>query len=170
MKNDENFMRRCLELGRKAMETGDAPVGSVIVAGEKIIAEGIEAVKSKYDPTAHAEIEAVRAACEKLNSLDLSGATLYTNVEPCVMCSFAIRQTGIRRVVFGISNNQVGGANSKFAVLTDPEFPAKFAPPEIRAGVLIVDCKNLFRDFQQINRNRYEINNNFAGQKNYKKR
>ncbi|MEP7039924.1 MAG: hypothetical protein ABI891_16450, partial [Acidobacteriota bacterium] len=65
-------------------------------------------------------------------------------------CAFAIRQTGIRTVVFGISNNKVGGANSKFAVLADADFPAKFAPPEIRAGVLSEECENLFQDFQQV--------------------
>lgn len=143
-------MRRCLELARIALENGDAPVGALIVSSGEIISEGIESVKSKLDPTAHAEIEAIRAACEKFNTLDLSGATLYTNVEPCVMCAFAIRQTGIRTVVFGISNNKVGGANSKFAVLADADFPAKFAPPEIRAGVLSEECENLFQDFQQV--------------------
>jgi tRNA(Arg) A34 adenosine deaminase TadA len=65
------------------------------------------------------------------------------------MCSFAIRQTGISRVVFGISNNRIGGMNSKFAVLTDASFHAKFPPPEIQAGILTEDCKNLWRDFQQ---------------------
>jgi tRNA(adenine34) deaminase len=149
MMSDEDFMRRCLLLGRSALDSGDAPVGCVIVLEGKIIAEGIEAVKSKPDPAAHAEIEAVRAACERLKTLDLSGATVYTNVEPCVMCSFAIRQTGISRVVFGISNNEVGGVNSKFAVLTDANFPAKFPPPEIQAGILAEDCENLWRDFQQ---------------------
>ena len=136
-------MRRCLELGRIALKTGDAPVGSLIVLAGKIVGEGIESVKSKLDPTAHAEILAVRAACEKLQSLDLSGATLYTNVEPCVMCTFAIRQTGIGAVVFGISNGEVGGANSKFPVLTDAEFPAKYAPPEIRTGILLQECEYL---------------------------
>lgn len=147
MKNDEDFMRRCLELGRKAMDAGDAPVGSVIVIGGKIIAEGIEAVESKLDPTSHAEIEAVRTACEKLSSLDLRSATLYTNVEPCVMCAYAIRQTGIHTVIFGISNNEVGGVNSKFPVLTDQNFPAKLPPPKIQTDILAEDCENLWRDF-----------------------
>ena len=127
MTNDEDFMRSCLELGRIALDRGDAPVGCVIVLKGKIIAEGIEAVKSKPDPAAHAEIEAVRGLRAN-KTPDLSGATVYTNVEPCVMCSFAIRQTGISRVVFGISNNRVGGMNSKFAVLTDAGFPANSRP------------------------------------------
>lgn len=145
-------MRRCLELARNALESGDAPVGSLIVIDGRIIAEGIESVKSKNDPTVHAEIEAVRTACEKSDALDLRDATLYTNVEPCVMCAFAIRQTGIRRVIFGLSNLQVGGMNSKFPVLTDLDFPAKHAPLEIRAGVLLAECENLWCGFQELNK------------------
>lgn len=147
MITDENFMRRCLELGRIALAAGDAPVGSLIVLAGKIVGEGIESVKSKFDPTAHAEILAVRAACQTLRTLDLSGATLYTNVEPCVMCAFAIRQTGIQIVIFGISNSKVGGVNSKFPVLTDSEFPTKFPPPKIQTNILAKDCEILWRDF-----------------------
>ena len=148
MANDENLMRRCLELGRIALGSGDAPVGSLILFGGKILAEGVESVKSNYDPAAHAEILAVRSACEKLQTLDLSGAVLYTNVEPCVMCAFAIRQTGISTIIFGLSNARVGGANSIFAVLTNPAFPAKFAPPEIRTGILSAECEKLWQEFQ----------------------
>ncbi len=97
MSDDEDFMRRCLELGRIALQRGDAPVGSLIVLNKRIIAEGIESVKSKNDPTAHAEIEALREACRTLETIDLSGGTLYTNVEPCWMCSYAIRQTQISK-------------------------------------------------------------------------
>lgn len=147
MINDENFMRRCLDLGKIALDGGDAPVGSLIFFEDEILAEGVEAVKANYDPTAHAEMLAVKNACEKLKTLDLSGTVLYTNVEPCVMCAFAIRQTGISGVVFGMSNNQVGGMNSKFAVLSDPSFPAKFAPPEIRMNILPEECEKLWQEF-----------------------
>lgn len=150
MKNDEDFMRHCLELGRIALIAGEAPVGSLIVIGGNIIAEGRESVKTKTDPTAHAEIEVVRLACKKLGALDLRNATLYTNVEPCVMCAFAIRQTGIRQVIFGLSNLQIGGATSKYPILTDSNFPSKHAPPEIFAGVLLAECENLLREFQEL--------------------
>ena len=116
MLDDEHFMRRCLKLGRRAMANGDAPVGSLVVFDGKVVAEGIESVRFKFDVTAHAEIEAIRLACEKQHSLDLTGATLYTNVEPCWMCSCAIRRTKIGRVAFGSKNEEVGGVSSGGAV------------------------------------------------------
>ncbi len=146
MSDDEDFMRRCLELGRIALKRGDAPVGSLIVLGNKIIAEGIESVKSKNDPTAHAEIKAVREACRTLSSLNLSGGTLYTNVEPCWMCSYAIRQTQISRVVFGSRNLQIGGVSSKFSVLLDENL--KPPVPLIEAGILPQECQQLLTEFR----------------------
>ncbi len=140
-------MRHRLELGRIALKSGDAPVGSVIVKNGEIIAEGIETVKLKKDPTAHAEIETVRAACEKLKTLDLSDCVLYTNVEPCWMCAYAIRQTRISRVVFGSRNEKVGGFSSKFKVLSDENL--KLPPPEITADVLIEECELLLAEFQK---------------------
>jgi len=139
--NNEDLVRRCLELGKIAGQSGDAPVGSLVVFDGQIIAEGIESVKSKNDPTAHAEIEAVREACRKLNRLDLSGATLYTNVEPCWMCSYAIRQTRIGKVIFGSRNVKTGGASSEFAVLLDEKL--KPPVPSITAGVLQTECDAL---------------------------
>ena len=149
---DQDFMQRCLELGRIALENGDAPIGSVIVFDGRIIAEAIESVKSNNDPSAHAELLAVRIACDKLKTLDLSGASLFSNVEPCVMCAYAIRQTGIGAVVFGIGNNRVGGATSKFRLLIDSEFTEKFPPPKIKTGVLLCECKSLWRLFEELRR------------------
>lgn len=141
MTNDETLMRRCLELGRIALESGDALVSSLIARNGAVIAEASEAVKRKKDPTAHAEIEAIRAACEKLQTLDLSDCVLYTSVEPCWMCSYAIRQTGISRVCFGSRNSNVGGINSKFAVLLDENL--KLPVPKIQAEVLPEECERL---------------------------
>lgn len=148
MSNDESLMRRCLELGRIAMERGDAPVGSLIVFEERIIARGIEAVKQTKDPTAHAEMLAVRAACRKLETLNLSGSVLYTNVEPCWMCSYAIRQTQIGRVVFGSRNIKVGGASSKFTVLLLDE-NLKTPVPLIEGEVLLQKCEHLLAEFKR---------------------
>ena len=134
-------MRQCLDLARVALEKGDSPVGSLIVKNGRVVARGIEAVKARSDPTAHAEIEALRSACERLRTLDLSGCVLYTNVEPCWMCSYAIRQTRIARVVFGLRNEKVGGLSSKFRVLVDDALKSPL--PEIEAEILHVEVTQL---------------------------
>jgi tRNA(adenine34) deaminase len=146
MTTDDEMMRQCLGLARVASEKGDSPVGSLIVKSGRIVARGIEAVKARSDPTAHAEIEALRSACEKLRTLDLSGSVLYTNVEPCWMCSYAIRQTHIARVVFGLRDDKVGGLSSKFRVLVDDAL--KLPLPEIEAEILHEECRLLLIEHQ----------------------
>lgn len=142
-------MRRCIDLARVALEKGDSPVGSLIVKSGRVVARGIEAVKARSDPTAHAEVEALRSACERLQTLDLSGCVLYTNVEPCWMCSYAIRQTRIARVVFGLRNEKVGGLNSKFRVLVDDALKSPL--PEIEAEILHEECRLLLVEYQRRN-------------------
>ena len=88
---DEAFMRRCLDLAQGARQRGDAPVGALIVRDGQVIAEAGERVDSALDIAGHAEIVAIRLACQVLGSLDLTGCILYTNAEPCVMCGYAIR-------------------------------------------------------------------------------
>ncbi len=144
---DEEMMCRCLELGKNALENGDAPVGSLIVRNGEIIAAGLESVKLKNDPTAHAEIEALRVACEKLKTLNLSNCVLYTNVEPCWMCSYAIRQTQISRIAFGSRNEKIGGFSSKFQVLLDENL--KMPGPKIEAEILHEECELLLIEFQK---------------------
>ena len=97
----ERYMGRCIELARGALATNDAPVGAVVVSEEQIVGEGVEGVKAHSDVTAHAEIAALRAACRRLGTLDLSGCTLYTSVEPCVMCALSIRLARVAAVVTG---------------------------------------------------------------------
>jgi tRNA(adenine34) deaminase len=147
MMTDEELMRQCLDLARVASEKGDFPVGSLIAKSGRVVARGFEAVKSRSDPTAHAEIQALRSACESLRTLDLSGCVLYTNVEPCWMCSYAIRQTRIARVVFGLRNEKVGGLSSKFRVLFDQEL--KLPLPDVEAEVLHEECRLLLAEFQK---------------------
>ena len=142
-------MRQCLDLARVALEKGDSPVGSLIVKDGRVVAQGVEAVQAKIDPTAHAEVEALRSACERLQTLDLSGCVLYTNVEPCWMCSYAIRQTRIARVVFGLRNEKVGGFSSNSRVLVAPELRPPL--PEIEAEILHEESRLLLDDFQRRN-------------------
>ena len=97
----DDYLRQCLALARLAAATGDSPVGSLIVREGEVIGEGVEAVKARNDVTAHAEIEAIRAATARTGSRDLAGCTLYTNVAPCPMCDHAIRLARITEVVSG---------------------------------------------------------------------
>ena len=142
-------MRQCLDLARVALDKGDSPVGSLIVKNGRVVARGIEAVKGRSAPTAHAEIEALRSACERLQTLDMSGCVLYTNVEPCWMCSYAIRQTRIARVVFGLRDEKVGGLSSKFRVLVDDAL--KLPLPEIAAEILHEECRLLLVEYRRSN-------------------
>lgn len=124
-------MRRCIKLAGIATQNGESPVGSIIVLDDKIIGEGIEAVKQHNDITYHAEIEAIRNASNHLGHRNLAGCTLYTTNEPCIMCSYVIRQTGISIVVMGMLTGDTGGYSSALPVLKDKTISKWAAPPEI---------------------------------------
>ncbi|WP_438853849.1 nucleoside deaminase [Agromyces sp. M3QZ16-3] len=96
-------LRRCVELARAAREHGDHPFGSIVVADDGRVVEGMNTVVTRRDPTGHAETNVVRAAAEVLDADELANATLYTSTEPCAMCSGAIYWSGIPRVVFALS-------------------------------------------------------------------
>jgi tRNA(adenine34) deaminase len=98
---DEEYMRRALELAKRAQDEGEVPIGAVVVFQEKIVGEGWNRPIAACDPTAHAEIQAMRAAAEKLRNYRLTGATLYVTLEPCDMCIGAMFHARIARTVFG---------------------------------------------------------------------
>jgi len=137
----ESQMRLCLKLAGIAREHGEVPVGSVIARDGVVIAEGIEGVRAPHDIARHAEMEAIRRACRILQTLDLSGCTLYTTAEPCFMCSYAIRACKIGTVVFGASVNTVGGFSSQFPVLSTSSVPNWGPPPNIIQGILREECE-----------------------------
>jgi tRNA(adenine34) deaminase len=138
-------MRRCLALAQASAEQGETPVGSLIVHDGQIIAEGLERLRSHRDPTAHAEVEAIRAACQRRQSLDLTGCTLYTTVEPCVLCGYALRRTGVSGLVFGMSAGQAGACTSEYAIVMDRTLSGWPPPPVVVSGVLEQECRALFR-------------------------
>lgn len=139
-------MRRCLELARRALAAGDVPVGALVVRDGVVIGEGYERTRERLDPAGHAEIEALRAACRAVGALDLSGAALYTTVEPCVLCAYAVRQTRIHRVVFGVNAGALGGATGPYPLLTEGMPFMGAAPPAVTAGVLAEDCRRLLAE------------------------
>lgn len=141
----EHYMRLCIALAWRARETKDPAVGSVIVRGGTIVAEGVEAVRGHRDVTAHAEIEAVRAACKKLGSLDLSGCTLYTTVEPCLMCAYAIRLARITTVVAGARLDDPEASAQSFTALTDAAFVPNRPAAVVIRDVLGPECTELVK-------------------------
>ncbi len=142
---DLSYMRRCIALAREAKTLGDHPVGAMVVREMEVLGSGFESTRRLVDVTAHAEVEALRAACRKLGALELPGATVYTTTEPCYLCSFAIRQLGIARVVIGRPFPAAGGVTSRHQILCDPNLTCWGPPPEVVSGVLLEECEELFR-------------------------
>ena len=140
-------MRRCIELARQA--SGDAPVGSLILDGDTLVSEGVEAVRARHDATAHAEMEALRTAFVRRGSRDLTGCTLYTSVEPCIMCAYAIRLARISVVVCGARGSDEGQAVSGYVVLTDERLAPNHPPPLVIRDVLAQECQSV-RDQSRI--------------------
>lgn len=108
------FMRRCLELAQTAERQGEVPVGAVLVQAGKIAGEGWNRPIAECDPTAHAEIEALRAAAKRLSNYRLPGSTLYVTLEPCAMCAGAIVLARVERLVFAARDIRFGAVRSKF--------------------------------------------------------
>lgn len=136
----EQYMRRCIELARQAIASGDSPVGSLIVDGDELVSEGVEAVRARHDATAHAEMEALRAAFARRGSRDLTACTLYTSVEPCVMCAYAIRLARISLVVCGARGTDGEHAISGHKVLLDEGAAPNRPPPIVIRDVLWQEC------------------------------
>ena len=116
---DQKWMRHALQLAQRAAEQNEIPVGAIIVQQGELIAKGWNQSIEQNDPTAHAEIVALRKAAQYLNNYRLINTTLYVTLEPCVMCAGAIIQARVKRVVFGAYDNKAGAAGSRFDILRD---------------------------------------------------
>ena len=134
------YMRRCLELAEVAAQAGDTAVGALIVRADVVVGEGVERTRAALDPSAHAEVEAIRRACQHLGTLDLRGCSLYSTVEPCVLCGYAIRRTGIAHVIYGVPAGQAGACTSSYAILADGDLEGWPQAPQVTAGVLGDEC------------------------------
>jgi tRNA(adenine34) deaminase len=141
---DEEFMREALALARTGAVAGEVPVGAVLVNAGEIVGRGSNAPVAQLDPTAHAEILAIREAALRLQNYRLTGTTLYCTLEPCVMCAGALVAARIERVVFGARDLRFGGVRSKFQ-LADSELLNHRL--EVVEGVLGVECVELLREF-----------------------
>jgi tRNA(adenine34) deaminase len=139
----ERHIRRCIELARQASASGDSPVGSLIVDGDQLVSEGVESVRARDDATAHAEMEALHAAFARRRSRDLTGCTLYTSIEPCIMCAYAIRLARISAVVCGARGGDDQHAISGYSVLTEARVAPNHPPPLVVRDVLVQECLNV---------------------------
>jgi tRNA(adenine34) deaminase len=144
MNDDRAWMKRALELAQHARAVGEVPVGALVVRDGAVLGEGWNRPIAAHDPTAHAEIIALRAAGMALGNYRLPGATLYATLEPCLMCAGAMLHARIDRLVFGTYDPKAGAVGSVFSVLDSGQTNHRIA---VFGGVREVECGELLRDF-----------------------
>jgi tRNA(adenine34) deaminase len=141
---DRSWMLRAHDEAHASLTTADVPVGAVIVGADGLVATGRNAREARQDPTAHAEVEAIRAAAAASGDWHLTDVTLYVTLEPCVMCAGAIVAARIPRVVFGAWDEKAGAAGSVYDVLRDRRLNHRV---EVVAGVEADACASLLTEF-----------------------
>jgi len=138
-------MREALVVAKSALSTGDVPVGAIVVNKDGVIVgKGFNEREANNDPTAHAEVVAIRNAAARLQNSRLDGCTLIVTLEPCAMCAGAIAQSRISKLVFGAWDEKAGAVGSVWDVLRDPRSIFKV---EVTSGVLEDECAGLLKDF-----------------------
>jgi tRNA(adenine34) deaminase len=141
---DEYFMRLALREAERALEHDDVPIGAVLVHDGEVLATGRNEREERQDPTAHAEVLALRAAAEKIGSWRVLDSVLYVTLEPCAMCAGAIVLARVPRVVFGAWDPKAGAAGSVLDVLAQPRLNHR---PEVAGGLLAEECGALLSSF-----------------------
>ena len=141
---DERYMRRAVELAREAEAAGEVPVGCVIVRDGQIVGEGWNRPISTRDPTAHAEMIALRAAASVSESYRLTGTTLYVTLEPCAMCAGAMVHARVQRLVYAATDPRAGAAGSVFNIVQHPALNHRI---DCEGGVLAEECGAVLRAF-----------------------
>lgn len=142
--SDQRFMRLALEQANNAWALGEIPVGAVVVKDGEVIAAGFNQPIGKHDPTAHAEIMALRRAAEKLGNYRLPGCELYVTLEPCVMCSGAMMHARLARVVYGATDPKTGACGSVLNLFDQEKLNHH---TELQGGVMAEECGQLLKDF-----------------------
>ena len=141
---DDKFMLEAIKEAKKSASLDEVPVGAVIVKDNIIIARGHNLREKTKDPTAHAEIVAIRKACKKFGSWRLEGCTMYVTVEPCAMCAGTLLWTRIARIVYGAKDPKGGAIESSFELFRVKNINHH---PELKGGVLEKECGLLMSDF-----------------------
>jgi len=138
------FMMKAFHLAEKAFNDDEVPIGAVVVYENRIVGQGYNQVERLNDPTAHAEMIAISAACDTLSTKYLSDCTLYVTLEPCAMCSGAIVWSKLERVVFGALDDKAGGCGSLFNIAANKKLNHQ---TEIIHGVMEMDCQFILKQF-----------------------
>ncbi len=142
---DEKWMTAAIDCARAAADLGEVPIGACIVGENgELLAEAFNRTIADNDPTAHAEILAIRAAAAKIENYRLTGSTLYTTIEPCVMCAGALVNSRINRLVFGSRDERFGAVETLYRICDDERLNHRM---EITSGVLAEPCRRLMQDF-----------------------
>ena len=141
---DEHFMREAQREAREALAAGEVPVGAVVVMDGRVVGAGFNQPIGRADPTAHAEIVALRVAAREVGNYRLTGATLYVTVEPCVMCVGAIVHARVGALVYGASEPKAGAVRSTMRTLDQPALNHRV---EVIEGVLDEECGQIMQDF-----------------------
>ena len=141
---DTHWMRQALAAAHEAQARGEVPVGTCIVSGQTMLAVAGNRTRTDRDPTAHAEIVALREAARKLENYRLTGSVAYSTIEPCAMCAGALIQARVRRLVYGARDEQAGAVKSHFRIC-DTDFLNHRI--EVVAGVLEEECREIMQEF-----------------------
>ena len=142
--DDESWMRHALMLAQRAQAEGEVPVGAVLVKDREIIGEGWNRPIATHDPSAHAEMMALRSAAKKIGNYRLTDTTLYVTLEPCIMCAGAITHARVSRLVFGAADPKAGAVHSVYDVIANPKLNHRV---EWTGGILDAECSDVLRQF-----------------------
>ncbi|HKY03313.1 MAG TPA: tRNA adenosine(34) deaminase TadA [Blastocatellia bacterium] len=142
--SDEDFMRQALAEAESARAKGEVPVGAVVVLGDEVKGRGHNLVIQTGDPTAHAEIIALREAARTVGNYRVTGATLYSTIEPCAMCAGALVHARVARLVFGAADKRAGAVVTHFGICTTDFLNHRVI---VESGVLEDDCRRMIQSF-----------------------
>ena len=154
LESDAQWMRQAVIAAHEARERGEVPIGTCIVADGEILAVAGNRTITDQDPTAHAEIVALREAARKVGNYRITNAVVYSTIEPCVMCAGALIQARVKRLVYGARDERAGAVESRFGVC-DTDFLNHRI--EVTSGVLERECRQIMQEFFQERRKRQEV-------------
>lgn len=140
----ENWMRAALRAARQAQAAGEVPVGTCVVVGNELLAVAGNRTRTECDPTAHAEIVALREAGRKIGNYRLADAIVYSTIEPCAMCAGALIQARVRLLVYGATDEKAGAVESHFQICTANQLNHRV---EVIKGVLAEECREIMQEF-----------------------